>query len=97
VLFVDLSASTFSSITTMLVSQTSSILWRTALHSSHARTLSNYMDFSTTSTHTKDIIFKRNIVGEIAETHELSISKSGGILNTILNAIVEVSRYIEDE
>jgi nucleoid DNA-binding protein len=54
------------------------------------------MHFSTTSEPTKDIISKRDIAEEIAKTHEISISKSRRILDTVLDEIVEVSRLMED-
>mmetsp|Transcript_17582 Transcript_17582/g.27171 ORF Transcript_17582/g.27171 Transcript_17582/m.27171 type:complete len:145 (-) Transcript_17582:78-512(-) len=38
---------------------------------------------------TKKTVSKRDIVAEIAETHELSLAKSERILNTVLDTIVE--------
>jgi hypothetical protein len=47
----------------------------------------------TTGTPFKSNMSKRDIVEEIAETHELSIAKSERILNTVLDTIVEVRTY----
>jgi hypothetical protein len=44
----------------------------------------------TPSSPAKRIIWKRNIVEEISETHELTMAKSERILNTVLDTIVEV-------
>ena len=43
------------------------------------------------TTDEKDVITKRDIVLEIAETHEMTYAKSERIVNTILDTIVEVS------
>lgn len=39
----------------------------------------------------KEVVWKRDLIKEIAETHELSLAKSERILNTVLDTIVEVS------
>jgi nucleoid DNA-binding protein len=43
----------------------------------------------TTSTAQRDGISKREIIQEIADTHDLSVAKSERILNTVLDTIVE--------
>jgi hypothetical protein len=75
----------------MIIAKSSSLLTRQYLVCA-ARTLPSVPSYFSTGVLSKDVISKRDIVEEIAETHELSFAKSERILNTVIDTIVEVSQ-----